>query len=105
VSRWLAPVVGFALVSVAIIALACGDAGVLGFAPALLIGLVLSRRRYPGARLLVAMRRRAASAPRRRGLTPIGAAVGLLAVAPRGGLLLARSLANRPPPPLLFPAL
>ena len=100
--RWLAPVVGFALASVAIVAVAGGDAGVLGLVPALLIAMLLSKRRYPGARLLVAMRSRAAIAARRRGLAPIGAAVRVLAVAPRGGLLLARSLANRPPPVLLL---
>ena len=86
------------LAAVAIVALIGGDAGVLGLAPAVVIALVLSRRRYPGARLLAAMRSRAARRCPRRGLAPLTATARVRATAPRGGLLLARSLAIRPPP-------
>jgi hypothetical protein len=81
-------------------AVAGGDLGVLALAPAVAIALVVSRRRYPGARLLVAMRTRGMRAVR-RGLAPMRAAGRAFVIAPRGGLLLARSLANRPPPVLL----
>ena len=96
--RWLALTLCAALGSVAVVALTGGDAGVLGLAPAVLIALLLSRRRYPGAHLLLAMRSRAARRSPRRGLAPIAVAARALATAPRGGLLLARSLAVRPPP-------
>ncbi len=75
----------------------------LALAPAVAIALLVSRRRYPGSRLLVAMRSRRGHASRRRGLAPMRGAGRRFVSAPRGGLLLARSLANRPPP-LLLPA-
>jgi len=96
--RWLAVVLCLAIGSAAAAALAAGDAGVLGLAPALLIALLVCRRRYPGANLLVAMRSRALRRQPRRGLAPLAAAARALTVAPRGGLLLACSLAVRPPP-------
>jgi hypothetical protein len=82
-------------------AIAGGDVGVLALAPAVVIALVVARRRYPGAQLLVAMRTRTTRPLRRRGLAPMLGAGRSFLIAPRGGLLLARSLANRPPPALL----
>ena len=89
---------------VSVLALACcviegwGGDGLLFVLPALLLGLVLLARRYPGERLLVAARAaqrtrwpRAQSQPRMRA-RPAAAAIA------RGGQLLARSLAVRPPP-------
>lgn len=87
-----------ALGSVVVIALSGGDAGVLGLAPAVAIALLLSRRRYPGAGLLLAMRSRPARRASRRGLAPLAPVPRIVATTPRGGLLLARSLAVRPPP-------
>ncbi len=83
------------------VAAAAGDTGVLALVPALLVALAVCRRRYPGAQLLLAMRTRNARASRERGLAPIRSAGRTFFAAPRGGLLLARSLANRPPPGLL----
>ncbi len=74
-----------------------GGGGLLCLLPALLLGLVLLARRYPGERLLVAARAvrrvrwpRARSQARRRAQPA--------ATIARGGLLLGRSLAVRPPP-------
>jgi hypothetical protein len=75
-----------------------GGDGLLCVLPALLLALTLLARRYPGERLLVAARAarcarrwsRARSQVRRRA-TPTVMIV-------RGRLLLARSLAERPPP-------
>ncbi len=87
-----------ALGCAAAVAVAGGDAGMLALAPALLIAALVSRRRYPGAKLLIAMRSRALGIARRRGLARIAATGRAVVVAPRGGLLLACSLAHRPPP-------
>jgi hypothetical protein len=84
-------------------ALACcavngaGGDGLLCLLPALLFALMLLTRRYPGERMLIAAHaaRRArwprahSSAHRRQ---------RVVATIARGGLLLARSLAVRPPP-------
>jgi hypothetical protein len=89
-----------AAAALGIVALAAVDANALCVLPALALAVPLLMRRYPGERAL-AMRltavarshrpRRCASAPR----------TGLfLTVAPRGGSLIARSLAVRPPPAL-----
>jgi hypothetical protein len=92
-----------ALLALSTLALACcaaqgwGGDGLLCLLPALLCGLTLLARRYPGERLLTAARAgrsvrwpRARSSARRR--------LRLHATIARGGLLLARSLAVRPPP-------
>ncbi len=73
-----------------------GD-GLLCLAPALLLLSALLARRYPGERLLLAL------ATRRRRLRPRTASARRPAPAgaptmPRGGLLMAFSLAVRPPP-------
>lgn len=82
-------------------------AGILGHvllygAPLLLIALPLVAGRYFGEEHLArATARRRAERPRaaRRIALPAGA-VRTLAVLPRGGRLIAASLANRPPPAL-----
>jgi hypothetical protein len=92
-----------ALLALSTLALACcaaqgwGGNGLLCLLPALLLGLTLLARRYPGERLLTAAgAKRSARWPRARSSvrrhTPPHAAVA------RGGLLLGRSLAVRPPP-------
>lgn len=75
-----------------------GDA-LLTLLPAMLLGCLLCARMYPGERMLVTAHRgrskgwaRAVSSPRPRRLPLIAAA--------RGGLLIASSLAVRPPPRL-----
>jgi hypothetical protein len=89
--------------TVSVLALTCcalegwGGDGLLFVLPALLLGLVLLARRYPGERLLVAARAQrtrwphAQSQPRAR-TRPAAATIA------RGGQLLASSLAVRPPP-------
>jgi hypothetical protein len=76
-----------------------GAGGLLFLAPAVLLGCALHSCWYPGERFVLA----SASKRRARWSRPPAAAPirrrALLAV-PRGGLLLARSLAVRPPPAL-----
>jgi len=74
-----------------------GIDGLLCLAPALLLGLMLLGRHYPGERLLLAARSRSHSRPARpRASGPSrGRADGHV---PRGGLLIAFALAVRPPP-------
>lgn len=73
---------------------------ILFFLPALALAFVLLMRRYPGERTLVRL-----ATPRRtrwarlRASVPRGARSS--AVAAHGGLLIARSLAVRPPPAAL----
>jgi hypothetical protein len=74
-----------------------GGDGLLGLMPALLLALTLLARRYPGERLLLAARvARRSRRPRPRSAAP--RRPRLVAAVARGGLLLARSLAVRPPP-------
>jgi hypothetical protein len=88
---WLA---GLAIVAFALVTL---DAAALGVLPALLLTALVALRRYPGerslARLVARVRR---LRPRPRASAP-SAAVRVAAI-PRGGLLIACSLAVRPPP-------
>jgi len=68
--------------------------------PAVLLVIPLLVRRYPGERALIALRRtERARWPRPRSSMPARRRVVLAAV--RGGRLLGRSLAVRPPPALL----
>jgi len=75
--------------------------GLLHLAPALVLAVALLARRYPGERLIV---RLAGSGARHRRRARVGALkprtsrTYAAALVPRGGLLLARSLAVRPPP-------
>lgn len=94
--RWLAVLASLTAAAVVLVAI---DPGALCLLPALTLAVPLLMRRYPGERMIAVLsdagRRRWArpcsSTPRRR------AAVVLVV---RGGLLLARSLAVRPPPAL-----
>jgi hypothetical protein len=92
-----------ALLALSTLALACcaaqgwGGDGLLCLLPALVLALTLLARRYPGERLLTAARAsRSARWPRAR--SSARTRPRLYATIPRGGLLLARSLAVRPPP-------
>jgi hypothetical protein len=97
-ARWSAaalPALG--AMAIVVVGLALIDPTILCVVPALAMALVLALRRYPGASLLARVsrgsvpdRRRAprSALPRRR----------LVLARPRGGLLLACSLADRPPP-------
>ena len=67
--------------------------------PALLLGGLLLLRRYPGERLLIARRARVAARWPRVRSAAAGRTRPATKVA-RGGLLMARSLAVRPPPAL-----
>jgi hypothetical protein len=71
--------------------------GILFLLPALVLALVLLARRYPGERTLARL-----SAPSRarwaRPRASVPHAARTFAVAAHGGLLIARSLAVRPPP-------
>jgi hypothetical protein len=71
---------------------------ILYLLPALLLVIVLLARRYPGERLLIALhRRKRARWPRPHSSEPARSVV--LGVG-RGGQLIGRSLAVRPPPAL-----
>lgn len=73
---------------------------ILCLLPALLLAIPLLARRYPGERALIALRQES----RVRWPRPRSSAVTrseVLLVAAHGGLLIARSLAVRPPPALL----
>ena len=88
---------GLAALTVAVLAVSWIDPGVLCALPALVLPLLLALRRYPGERILTALSgvrrgRRRRSAPR------VPLPICALIPGPRGGLLLARSLADRPPP-------
>ena len=81
----------------AALALTALDPNALCLLPALALAAPLILRRYPGARTLVAF----SSGPRRswqRARSSTARAARAVVLTPRGGLLLARSLAVRPPP-------
>lgn len=89
---------------VLVLTLACcalegwGGDGLLSVLPALLLALALLARRYPGERLLIAAcAARRTRWPRARSQPRMRAKPKATRIA-RGGLLLARSLAVRPPP-------
>jgi len=86
-----------AAVTIAVLALVWGDPTALCALPALVLPALLGARSYPGERILAVLshtRRRPRQRPRSSILLAGRPEVGL----PRGGLLLARSLAVRPPP-------
>jgi hypothetical protein len=95
--RSIAPLL---LLTAAYVCLSAGGAlaeGLLYVAPALALACLLLARRYPGERLLIALRpqeRRRRARVRATRMTGAPIALGM----PRGGLLMARSLAVRPPP-------
>jgi hypothetical protein len=93
--RWLAALVGVAVAAVALVAL---DPTALCLLPALALAMPLLLRRYPGERLIVVLSRAGRQRwPRPRASRPYRRRAVEVAVA-RGGLLLALSLAVRPPP-------
>jgi len=77
--------------------------GLVMLAPALAFAVPLLAGRYLGERAIERARtaRTAAPAPRRRSTAAAPRRRPSLAVVPRGGLLLASSLATRPPPSLI----
>lgn len=95
----------FALLVVAglalgVLALTAIDTDALCLLPALVLAVPLLMRRYPGERILATLSgARRSRWPRLHSSVPRGERG--LAVAPHGGLLMARALAVRPPPPLL----
>jgi hypothetical protein len=92
--RWLWVL---AAVAAGAVVLTLVDPSALCLLPALALAAPLSMRRYPGERMIAAL---SAAGPRRRWVRPrpIAPCARAAMVAPRGGLLLARSLAVRPPP-------
>jgi len=102
-ARWNAPALpALALGAVLLAALASVDPAVLCVLPALALALLLTLRRYPGERILA---RRAPVALRRRSAASAGAPPTRFVICrPRGRLLLAFSLAVRPPPAALLAA-
>jgi hypothetical protein len=92
----LAPL-GLATLALAALALAWVDPMALCALPALVLPVMFALRRYPGERLLAVLsepRRGRWERPRSSVPRPARPQVGV----PRGGLLLARALAVRPPP-------
>jgi hypothetical protein len=79
----------------------CGE-GLVMLAPALAFAVPLLAGRYVGERTITRVRSARAGAPtrRRRGAVAVPRRRPSLALVPRGGLLLASSLATRPPPAL-----
>ena len=71
--------------------------GLLHLAPILLLVMLLACGRYPGSRSVARVAARAPHRPAPRAARMARPAVPTLALV-RGGLLLARSLAVRPPP-------
>jgi hypothetical protein len=102
-ARWSAaalPALG--AMTIVVVGLAWIDPTVLCIIPALALALLLALRRYPGESLLV--RLSPGRLPERRRPPRSAVPPGRLALTrPRGGLLLACSLADRPPP-LVAPA-
>jgi hypothetical protein len=75
---------------------------ILCLLPALALALVLLTQRYPGERVLIALR--GEPRVRRPRAHPVGSTYrSVILAAVHGGLLIGRSLAVRPPP-ALFPA-
>ena len=73
--------------------------GVLFLLPGLLLALLLRlRRRPPGERLILALHRRRTRARRAAARGSLGTRVRSLPAHPRGGRLIASSLAGRAPP-------
>jgi hypothetical protein len=75
-----------------------GGSGLLCLLPAALLACLLLARRYPGSRTLITLRRKRIQP---RWARPRSARVvrpRVLIAAVRGGLLIGRSLAVRPPP-------
>ena len=94
---------GLIALAITALALAWIDPAALCVLPALVLPLLLALRRYPGERLLAVLsgeRRPRWERPR----PSVPSAVRACFVVPRGGLLLARSLAVRPPPPVALTA-
>jgi hypothetical protein len=85
------------MLSVAAVALAMSDPAALCALPALALALLMALRPYPGERALVVLRRARPTIRRRPAASrPSGGRPEI--VLPRGGQLLARALAVRPPP-------
>ena len=88
---------GLAAVTIAVLAVASSDPAALCALPALVLPALFALRRYPGERILAVLsaehHRR-----RRRPRSSVPLVVRVEVALPRGGLLLARSLAVRPPP-------
>lgn len=74
-----------------------GAAGLLYVAPALVLCAPLAAGRYVGEERLLALATRHAARPRRRG-SRVAVLRTRVPVMERGGRLVARSLAKRPPP-------
>lgn len=76
---------------------------ILCLLPALALALTLLARRYPGERALIALRGVEPRARRPRRSFSVSRYHSVVLAAVQGGLLIARSLAVRPPP-VLTPA-
>lgn len=95
--RRTAAIAAVAALTIASLALVKLDPGAVCALPALVLPALLALRRYPGERILAVLSR-ACREPRRRPPSRGRFADRAEVVAPRGGLLLACSLAVRPPP-------
>ncbi len=99
------PLIGAAFVLLAIGALATVwvDATALCALPALALPLLMALRPYPGERVLIGMRE-CLALPRRRASRSCPRLARSEILLPRGGQLLGRALAVRPPPGALLGA-
>jgi hypothetical protein len=87
---------GLAALACSAFLLASADPSALCALPALALPLLLALRRYPGERMLVVLVGARERSPRPRASVPTGVRAEF--PRPRGGLLLGRALAVRPPP-------
>jgi hypothetical protein len=97
--RWLLATAIVTALAIASQAAGAGlDAGLPYLLPAVLLLLALARRRYPGERVLLAFMEPRRRRLRRRSIKVAPRACRLRTLLPRGGRLIAFSLAVRPPP-------
>ena len=90
------------LLAVAVVVLVgLAPAALLGLAPSAVLGLLLAFGRFPGERVLAALRDRGGP---RRAQAALGRARPSQTLPARGGLLVAARLAGRAPPARLMPA-
>jgi hypothetical protein len=80
------------------------DPAALCALPALVLPALLALRRYPGERILAVRLHEAGRERRQRSSPSVSSSSSPQVVVPRGGLLLAWSLAVRPPPRLRLAA-
>jgi hypothetical protein len=96
--RWSLAAASAAIALLVYCAVVSGASDLLCLLPAALLACLLLARRYPGERALIALRRKRVERRWARPRSSLAARPRVLTAAVHGGLLIARSLAVRPPP-------